>query len=95
MKAYPCRDLGDGHSFLNMGIVRDHAEYAKGIVQKYGLEMCRPQSTLLSGPLSKEGKPLEPGVPYAELVGSLLYLMHQARSDLRCEPAGSLQLLPY
>lgn len=91
---FEARDLGDARLFLGMSIVRDRerrllwlhqAQYARMVVDKFGMT----EAKLSSVPMGREvrlrrddeaGEVIDQ--PYAELVGSLMYLMTCTRPDL-------------
>src|SRR5579871_3495016 len=94
------RDLGEISSYLRIEIKRDRknrtvslsqSKYIEDILKKYGIENCRPISTLIdtNKKLSKAMYPKTPeeikemkNIPYQSVVGSLMYLMLRTRLDI-------------
>jgi hypothetical protein len=92
-KAFTITDIGEARFFLGMEVYRDRkagelklsqARMTKELVKKYMLEDAKPKATPLTAAtkLSKEGKPLQEGRKYSELVGSLMYLSTCTRADI-------------
>lgn len=93
-KSFDCRDLGEATQFLNIHITRDRKCGALKITQhlatselvsKFGLDSAHARKVPLTPGtmLRSEGEPLDTvKYPYAELVGSLLYLTVCTRPDL-------------
>jgi hypothetical protein len=88
MKVWECRDLGEAKEFLGMHITHDcknqsikldQIDYAKKIIQRFGLTKAKLVRTPLPTGYVPE-KNLEKEDPklknlYQQLIGSLLYLM--------------------
>jgi hypothetical protein len=91
---FEARDMGEAGLFLGMSIVRNRSRkllwlnqgrYARDVVARFGMTEARA----ISAPMAREtkssrgnlgGQPTDQ--PYAEVVGSLLYLMTFTRPDL-------------
>ena len=93
-EAFDVRDLGEATYFLGMELTRDREARTLKLTQKkltgeligrYGLASARARSVPLGtgDKLTKEGEALDTTVfPYAECVGSLLYLSVCTRPDI-------------
>ncbi|CAI7893513.1 unnamed protein product [Closterium sp. NIES-54] len=94
-KRHTCSDLGELHRYLDLQITRDKAAHTiilsqshmvLQVLQRFGLQFSTIQPTPLvvdhrpTGPFSDE--PFESSGLYAELVGSLMYLMTCTCPDL-------------
>ncbi|CAI7813396.1 unnamed protein product [Closterium sp. NIES-54] len=94
-KRHTCTDLGDLRHYLGLQITRDRAartitlsqsHMVQQVLQWFELQNSTVQRTplavdhRLTGPFLDE--PFEPNGPYAELVGSLMYLMTCTRPNL-------------
>jgi hypothetical protein len=90
--SFDIKDLGSAKFFLGKDIVQtEHgiwigqSRFARDVVTNFNMLDSKPAiSPMANGVvLSKtDGKPLDPDVPYAELVGSLLYLTVNTRPDM-------------
>jgi hypothetical protein len=85
--------MGEVSTFLGIGISRDRpnrslsmsqSRYITDVLGKYNMLDARPRSVPLcvSTPLQRDGRPLEPGYSFSELIGSLLYLSICTRPDI-------------
>ena len=92
MASFDCRDLGPATQFLNIHITRQVGTVkitqqlaTKELVERFGLGNAHPRKIPISlgTQLRAEGELLDvTRYPYAELVGSLLYLTVCTRPDL-------------
>lgn len=94
LASFDCRDLGPATQFLNIHITRNRQAgtvkitqhlASKELVDRFGLSSAHPRQVPLSPgtQLKTGGEPLDVALhPYAELVGSLLYLTVCTRPDL-------------
>lgn len=94
MEVFEARDLGPSSYFLGMDIIRDRANrtimlaqhrLTNDLLAKYGMEeaksLCIPLSPATK--LTKEGESLDViEHPYAQLIGSLMYLSICTRPDI-------------
>jgi hypothetical protein len=91
--AFDLKDMGEVSTFLGIGISRDRpnrslsmsqSRYITDVLGKYNMLDARPRSVPLcvSTPLQRDGRPLEPGYSFSELIGSLLYLSICTRPDI-------------
>ena len=81
---FQMKELGQLKHFLGLevtrtakGIFLGQQKYAKDLLQKFGMLECKPISTPLEANAKlcgHEGKDLEDGTMYRQLVGSLIYL---------------------
>ncbi|CAI7838957.1 unnamed protein product [Closterium sp. NIES-53] len=92
---HTCTDLGELRSYLGLQITRDrarctitltHSHMVHQVLQRFGFQFSSPQPTPLSTGHSLSAPPsdefVEPGGPYPELVGCLIYMMTCTRRDL-------------
>jgi hypothetical protein len=92
---FDSRDLGEAKLFVGINIERDRSagtikisqrRLIEDLISKFGMGDCKPRAIPLSSsvPLTKdEGNLLDKGqYPYAELVGSLIYLTVCTRPDI-------------
>jgi histone deacetylase 1/2 len=97
MSKFAARDLGPVSMFLGMEVLRDvegrllklcQHKYVRELLEKYNMQNSASVRTPLAAgtKLSREGEgagdDLEPGVPFSELVGALLYLSVCTRPDI-------------
>lgn len=98
-KEYEIRDLGKLSYFLGISVHQTEHEiclsqqaYVRSLIEEYGLQDCRPSHTPLEPgiKLSKEDCPVTDeernamkNVPYRQLIGSLMYIAQNTRSDIR------------
>ena len=94
LETFEARDPGPAASFLGMSIHRDRTartlslaqgRLTKDLLEKHGLEECKPLSTPLSTAtkLTKDGELLDTSTyTYSQLIGSLMYLSVCNRPDL-------------
>ena len=78
------KQLGEMNHFLGLEVERNDSgvflcqqKYAIDLLKKYGMLECKPTSTPMEVNMrlcSHEGKDLEDGTIYRQLVGSLIYL---------------------
>ena len=90
--AFDTKDLGPAHFFLGLEIVHTaqgiwvgQSKFSRDLLAQYGMSDCKADNTPMvpHTALSRaDGKPLDSTVPYAALVGSLLYLTVNTRPDL-------------
>jgi hypothetical protein len=95
-KVFPMKDLGEVHTYLGMEVTRDwdgrtiflsQRTYIHDILHKFGQEECKPAPTPLqvnhSLNVPAEGEAAAPEVErYAELLGSIMYVMVCTRPDI-------------
>lgn len=91
---FTIRDLGDSAFFLGMEILRDRKsrtlalsqrKYTRDILKRFEMQDCKPRSLPMAAgtKIRKEGTPLDTQLyPYAEAVGSLMYLAVCTRPDI-------------
>lgn len=92
--AFDIKDVGEVSYFLGLQLRRNRAQgqiwlgqpkYARDMLQRFGMSDCKPVVTPLEANTHlgcSDGEPVESDIPYAELVGSLLYLTVNTRPDL-------------
>ena len=93
--SFEARDLGEAETYLGINITRDRENKTlkidqermiKEIVAKFGQEDAKTRATPLSTSIKlakDEGEPLDTACyPYAQLVGSLMYLAVCTRPDI-------------
>ena len=92
--AFDIKDIGERVYFLGLDIDRDRTrgllwleqpKYARSILERFGMETCKAVTTPLeaNAPLCRgQGEALTDEFPFAEFVGSLLYLTVNTRPDL-------------
>lgn len=90
---FEVKDLGDASYFLGLEIVRDRkkkqiwlgqSKYCRDKLCEFAMTDCKPMSTPAESGLKlvKQGEALNADVPYAALIGSLLYLSVNSRPDI-------------
>jgi len=94
MSAFDARDLGEANLFLGMTITRDRANRSlklstpslvKDIIERFGMGDGKPRSLPLAPStqlMQEAGDRVDPDNPYAQVVGSLLYLSLTTRPDI-------------
>lgn len=91
--AFQIKDVGEPTYFLGLQLQRDREagkiwlgqpKYARDMLERFGMSACRPVTSPmeLNLHLSRSETPAGDEIPYAELVGSLLYLTTNTRPDL-------------
>lgn len=92
--AFEIKDVGNVSYFLGLQLRRDRArgqiwlgqpKYARDMLERFGMSDCKPVVTPLEANTHlgcSDGEPVSSDTPYAELVGSLLYLTVNTRPDL-------------
>ena len=92
--AFDIKDIGEAVYFLGLEIHRDRTrgllrlgqpKYARSILERFGMENCKAVVTPLEANVHLgrgQGEAVTDEFPYAELVGSLLYLTVNTRPDL-------------
>jgi len=91
-EAFQVRDLGEVCDYLGMDIKWDRVagtvtlanpRHTAAVLEDFSMTDCKPNAhPMAPGAVLGEGKPLERGNRYAELVGSLLFLANQTRPDI-------------
>jgi hypothetical protein len=92
---FKVKDAGEATYFLGMSIRRERSagklwvgqpKYALGVLQRVGMQDCKPRSTPFDASIQLSKMTGEPEdeirAPYQELVGALLYLSNCTRPDL-------------
>jgi len=90
---YEMRDMGEAHWFLAMEITRDRTartitinqrKYINKILNRFGLENCRPMSTPMAASLKlpKQETPTIDQHLYQSMLGSLMYAAVGTRPDI-------------